>query len=96
VPDAALASAACNAAADESGWWAPWKPHVLYARARPAGMEVVDDRGRLLATERRFAVLVTQRANECAARIDCEAHGCTRATNPPRGADHHDALVASR
>jgi hypothetical protein len=96
VPDAALAAAACNAAADESGWWAPWRNHVLYARARPEGMEVVDERGGLVASGQRFAVVVTQRAGECASSVECGPQGCARATRLPRGTDRHDALVASR
>jgi hypothetical protein len=96
VPDEALGSPACNARADESTWWARWKDHVLYARAIPAGLTVVDEQGRVAATERRFAVLVTQHANECATGFECDAAGCASAKAPPRGAGRHDALVASR
>ncbi len=96
VPDAALASPGCNATPDESGWWARWKSHVLYARAAPAGLSVADAQGNVSATDRRFALLVTQRAGTCEAPIECGSAGCTRATAPPRGAGRHDALVASR
>jgi hypothetical protein len=96
VPDAALVSPACNASADESGWWARWKPHVLYARAARPGLSVSDAQGHVSATERRFALLVTQRAGTCEAAIDCGPDGCTHAIAPPRGAGRHDALVASR
>jgi hypothetical protein len=95
VPAEALAAPACNAREDDSGWWARWKAHVLYARAAPGGLQVVDDRGGLVAGGRRFALLVTERADECAAAIDCGAQGCTRVTSPPRGANRHHALVAS-
>lgn len=96
IADAALGGGACNARADGLGWWAAWRPHVVYARAAPGGMEVVDDHGGRLAAHRRFAVLVTQRPGECAhGRFSCDASGCSRAVRPARTRERHDALVAA-
>ncbi|HET9598415.1 MAG TPA: sugar phosphate nucleotidyltransferase, partial [Anaeromyxobacteraceae bacterium] len=89
VPDAALLSPGCNASPDEAGWWARWKPHVLYARASPSGLSVSDSQGNVSATGQRFAVLVTQAAHACEAAIECGVDGCTHAIAPPRGAGRH-------
>lgn len=87
---------ACNAAGVDPSWWTAWKPFVVYARAGAAGMEVVDERGARIAAGRRFAVLVTQRRDDCAAAvIECDVAGCTRIANPVRSRERHDALVAS-
>ena len=94
VPDDMLAAPGCNAGPAE-GWWRAWRPHVLYARAGPPGLDVVDARGILLAPARRFAILVTQRAGECGqGRLECDAGACYRVVQPVRSRDRHDALVA--
>jgi hypothetical protein len=69
---------------------------VLYARAAPGGLQVLDEHGRAVATRQRFALLVTQRAGQCGeGRLACGPSGCTSATRPPRSPELHDALVAS-
>lgn len=97
VADAIVGAApACSASPEEPGWWNAWRAHVLYARAGPEGLEVVDSGGRSLGRGRRFAILVTQRAGECAPGVvECDADGCRRAVQPTRSRDRHDALVAS-
>src|SRR5688572_22290984 len=97
VPVSAVSAApACSASPEEPGWWNAWRTHVLYARAGPDGLEVVDSAGRSLVRGRRFAILVTQRAGECASDgVECDADGCRRAVQPARSRDRHDALVAS-
>jgi hypothetical protein len=96
VGDDLLGAAACNAAAGEAGWWSAWRPHVLYARARASGIEVVDASGRGVGEGRRFAILVTRRAGSCGeGRIACAAEGCYRAVQPARRVEGQDALVAS-
>jgi hypothetical protein len=95
VADEALAGEACNARATEPAWWPPWKPFVLYARAAPAGLEVVDDHGRAIATRRRFAVIATAVAGECAPeRVQCADAGCTRVALRPRDRERPDAVVS--
>lgn len=95
IGDAALAPPACNAAAS-AGWWSAWKPHVLYARAQPPGLRVLDADGRTVAAGRAFALLVTQRANDCAeGRVECGASGCASVARLPRTRERFDALVAS-
>lgn len=96
VADAWLGAPTCNAALDDPGWWRAWRPHVLYARASPEGMQVVDPQGVVLAEKRRFAIAVTREADSCAAgRFECDAGGCSRALQPPRRVAGHDALAAS-
>lgn len=96
VADAWLTAPTCNAALDDPGWWRAWRPHVLYARAAPAGMQVVDAQGILLGERRRFAIAVTREPGSCAAgRFECDASGCSRALQPPRRVAGHDALAAS-
>jgi hypothetical protein len=97
VADAIVSAApACSASPEEPGWWNAWRAHVLYARAGPEGLEVVDSGGRTLGRGRRFAILVTQRAGECAPGVlECDADGCRRVVQPTRSRDRHDALVAS-
>jgi hypothetical protein len=96
VADAWLTAPTCNAALDDPGWWRAWRPHVLYARAVPAGMQVVDPQGTVLGEGRRFAIAVTREAGSCAAgRFECDASGCSRALQPPRRVAGHDALAAS-
>jgi hypothetical protein len=87
---------ACNAGTGDPSWWLAWRPFVRYARAGPSGMEVVDERGLRVAAGRRFAVLVTRRRDDCAARaLECDAAGCTRIAQPARSRERQDALVAS-
>ena len=94
VPDAALAAPGCNAGADEPAWWIPWRDHVLYAAAGAGGLEVLDPEGRRIAAGRRFAILATQRAGECAeSLLACGRDGCTRIAMRPRSADRHESLV---
>jgi hypothetical protein len=96
IADAWLAAPSCSARPGDPGWWNAWRPHVLFARARAGGLELVDDEGRRLANGQRFAVVVTREAGSCApSRIDCDAAGCFRARQPPRRAAGHDALAAS-
>lgn len=93
--DDALGAPTCSAAAG-NGWWPAWKPHVLYARAAPEGMKVLDERGQPVATRQRFALLVTQRPNQCGeGRLACGPSGCTLAIRPSRSRDLHDALSVS-
>lgn len=96
VPDAALQAPSCNAHPDEAGWWARWKPHVLYTRAASGGLAVLDAQGRPTASGRRFAIWVTQGAHECSVQAECDARECARVQAPPRGGSRHDALVAAR
>jgi hypothetical protein len=87
IPEGLLSATAvtCSASAADDGWWAAWRPHVLYLRGAAGGIEVVDARGSAVAQSRRFALLVTQRANECAAPgLDCGAGHCSRVTEPGR------------
>jgi len=95
IGDDALSAPGCSARAD-AGWWAAWKPHVLYARAGPAGMTLLDERGEAVASGRRFAVLVTRRAGECGAgRLACSGSGCTTARRASFTPESFDALIAS-
>ena len=96
VADAWLGAPTCSAALDEPGWWRAWRPHVLYARSAPGGLQVVDSQGSVLGERRRFAIAVTREAGSCApGRFECDAAGCSRALQPPRRAAGHDALAAS-
>lgn len=95
VGEEALAGEACNARGAEPSWWLPWKPFVLYARAAPAGLDVVDDQGRVVATRRRLAVIATTAAGECpAARVTCDDGGCTQVALRARERAHPDAVVS--
>lgn len=95
VPDALVSAAAsCNASLAEDGWWAAWRPHVLYVRGAASGIEVVDARGMAVTPARRFALLVTQHANQCAAPgLACGADHCARIAEPARSDPIH-VLVA--
>jgi len=96
VADPVMGAPPCSAADDDPGWWRAWRPFVLYARAGPAGLEVVDGSGLSLGAAQRFAILVTQRVGSCGeGRIECDAHGCKRAVQAARHAAGSDALVAS-
>jgi hypothetical protein len=67
----------------------------LYALAAPAGLEVVDENGRTLASERRVALLATQAAGDCLpGRVSCTSGGCTRVTTAPRTRQRHDVVVS--
>lgn len=83
LPDFA-ALPGCNlAAADiEPAWWSTWRAHVLYAPAPPSGaMDALDASGNVVASARRFAIVVTPRAGECAsARLRCDALACSAVT----------------
>ena len=95
VGDDALAGAACNARGEEPAWWIPWKPFLLYARAAPPGLEVVDEQGRALASGRRFAVIASAAAGGCATgRVTCGDGGCTRVAALARDRAHPDAVVS--
>jgi hypothetical protein len=95
VPDALVsAAAACNASLAEDGWWPAWRPHVLYVRGAAGGIEIVDSRGAAVGPARRFALLVTQRPNECSIPgLSCSAGHCDRIAEPGR-ADPIHVLVA--
>jgi hypothetical protein len=96
VNDAWLGGPTCTAALEDPGWWRVWRPHVLYARAAPAGMKIVDAQGSVLGERQRFAVAVTREPGSCATgRFECDAGGCSRALQPPRRVAGHDALAAS-
>ena len=96
VADDWLGAPTCSAALDDPGWWRAWRPHVLYARAAPGGLQVVDPQGGVLGERRRFAIAVTREAGSCAAgRFECDGSGCSKALQPPRRAPGHDALAAS-
>jgi hypothetical protein len=86
---------ACNAGTEDPSWWAAWRPFVLYARAGPTGIEVIDERGLRVAAGR-FAVLVTQRPDDCATpAVACDTVGCTDIVQRARNREHPDALVVS-
>ncbi len=92
---AGFPATACNLKADEPAWWTAWKPFIVYARAAPAGLEVVDEQGRPLATHRRFALIALQSPGQCPAeRLTCAEDGCTRVATRPRGRDHPDAIIS--
>ena len=96
VADAWLGAPTCSASLDDPGWWRAWRPHVLYARAAPGGLQVVDSQGGVLGERRQFAIAVTREAGSCAAgRFECDSTGCSRALQPPRRVAGHDALVVS-
>ncbi|HET7729179.1 MAG TPA: hypothetical protein VFK48_04015 [Usitatibacter sp.] len=72
-------------------WWSTWRQHVLYAPSRaalggPGGcaapgecIDAIDAEGRTLAAARRFALVVTREAGQCAsARLRCDARACTQ------------------
>lgn len=99
VPGPALEAAgeSCNARDAPDSWWSAWRPHVLLAGAAAAGLDLADEAGRVIATGRRFAIVVTAAPGDCAgALLRCAGHGCTRAVRalPSREAPH--ALVAVR
>lgn len=95
VDAGAFDGATCNARATEPAWWPAWRPHVLYARAAPGGLEVADEDGRPLASGRRLAVFATQSADDCLpAQVACTPAGCTRVTRRPRTRVRHDVLVS--
>ena len=82
----------CNLAASipQPAWWTTWQAHVLYAPAAaflpggngsceaPGGcLEAIDSQGRVVARDKRFALVVTRRANECGSeRLRCDARTC--------------------
>jgi hypothetical protein len=97
VADGWLGSQTCSATLDDPGWWRAWRPHVLYARGSPGGLQVVDSQGSVLGVGRRFAIAVTHEAGSCAAgRFECDAAGCSKALQPPRRAAGHDALATAQ
>jgi len=92
---AAFAGSTCNLRAEEPAWWTAWKPFIVYARAAPAGLEVVDEEGRPLASHRRLAVIALQSPDQCPLeRMQCAADGCTRIETRPRVRGRPDAVVS--
>lgn len=88
-------AATCNLKADEPAWWTAWKPFIVYARAAPSGLEVVDEQGRALATHRRLALIALQSPGQCPAdRLACGEDGCRRIATRPRSRDHPDAVIS--
>ncbi|MEO7744000.1 MAG: hypothetical protein ABIR98_13770 [Usitatibacter sp.] len=82
-----------TAGVDDLSWWRTWKPFVLYVPA--ADLEVVDAEGHLLAANRRAAIVVGMRRDECETpRLACDASSCTRVTSAPLPGRVHDAVIA--
>jgi hypothetical protein len=91
-----------------ASWWTAWKPFVFYALAPGFGpaaaraecaapgdcMEVVDPGGRALASGKQFAILVRQSRACEAARVSCDASGCTRFVAAPPSRDPVDVALA--
>lgn len=84
LPDAALTGspASCTLAApgDEPAWWTSWRPFVFYAACdSPPCLEAHDAEGRVVASGRRMAIVVSPRPDECdTARLECDAARCRR------------------
>jgi hypothetical protein len=96
IGDAQLGGPGCNASAAEPSWWLNWRDHVLYARAADNGLDVVDAYGQAIASGRRFAIVVTREARDCAPLlVSCGGTGCTRVLVPPPIEGHGDVVVAS-
>jgi len=92
LPEFTAGSEGCNLAAPgtQPAWWRTWHAHVLYAPAAafspdgngsceaPGGcIEAVDSQGRMVARDKRFALVVTRRADECGTkRLRCDALAC--------------------
>lgn len=98
VPPPSPASEAASAGGDAPAWWRSWKPYVFYAPAhalrsatlaadcaRPQDcLELVDADGRAIGGPRRFALVVSRRAGECATpRLACDASRCFRVSASP-------------
>ena len=95
VDDGTLPLDNCSAHPAAPSWWPAWQPHVVYARAAPEGLEVVDATGRTLASRRRLAIIATQVAGDClGGRLACGDAGCTRVEQRQRTPNRNEAVVS--
>lgn len=96
-----------TAGLDDLSWWRAWKPFVFYAPAAGATaahpgcsapgdcLEVVDAEGRVIAGDRRAAIVVGTRGGECdTPRLACDARSCTRVISATLPGRTHDAVIA--
>lgn len=96
-----------TAGVDDLSWWRAWKPFVVYAPAAGAiaavprcaspgdCLEVMDAEGRVIAADRRAAIIVGTRSGECGTpRLGCDALSCTSVVSAPLPGRAHDAVVS--
>lgn len=89
VPPPAPADEGETAGRDAPAWWPYWRPFVFYAPAAPGRpIEIVDVDSRVLARDRRFAVVVSVRGHECESpRLECDAAACSRVIDDDEARD---------
>lgn len=82
-----------TAGLDDIAWWRSWKPFVIYAPSD--GLELADAEGRVIAANRRAAIVVGTRRDDCGTpRLACDARSCTRVISAPLPGRAHDAVIA--